>query len=207
MALWGLNLMNPLKYKALFIAITAILALLVASPALHRALVYPQTEFFTEMSLIGSTHSASNYPYNITTNKPYTVYLGLTNRLGSSAYYEVQIKFRNQSQSAPDTFNHTSSSLPSLYNLYFVVADKESLGVPFSFSFNYVRLGLDEITFNNMTINNEVLNLSGLTSSWNSTQQMTYGNLIFELWLYNSTSNVFQYNERFVDLKFNMTTV
>ena len=44
---------NLQQYKTLLLVVTAILSLLVASPALERLLVYPQTEFFTELWILG----------------------------------------------------------------------------------------------------------------------------------------------------------
>jgi hypothetical protein len=43
-------------------------------------------------------------------------------------------------------------------------------------------------------------------SDWNPQTNVFYGNLFFELWIYNSTISDFQYHERYVDLKFNMTS-
>ena len=199
--------MNLTQYKALFILVIAILALLVASPALQRVLVYPQTEFFTELSLLGPAHTAENYPYNITQTGNYSVFLGITNQLGSAAYYQVEVKFRNETQSAPDTFNRTASSLPSLYNLNVVDANKESLEIPVTFAIDYtVNSNIMQVNYDSLIFNGLTLNLAGTTSVWNSQTNQFYGNLIFELWIYNSTTSNFQYNERFVDLKLNMTS-
>jgi uncharacterized membrane protein len=203
--------LNLTQYKALFIAVTAILALLVASPALQRVLVYPQTEFFTELTLLSPVHTAENYPYNITQNGNYTIFLGVTNQLGACAYYQVEVKFRNETQSAPDDFNQTGSSLPSLYNITAFVANKESLEKPvtFAFDFNYSLInnfGQQQANFNSLTLNGVTLNLQGQSSVWNPQTHEFYGNLVFELWLYNSTIGDFQYNHRFVGLRFNMTS-
>ena len=54
--------MNLQEYKVLLLVVTAVLALLVASPALERLLIYPQTEFFTEISLLGPEHMTENFP-------------------------------------------------------------------------------------------------------------------------------------------------
>jgi hypothetical protein len=227
--------MNLKKYKALFLAVTAILVLLTASPALQRILVYPQTEFFTEISLLDPEHMAQNYPYNITSDESYSVFLGVTNKLSSCAYYQVEVKFRNETQSAPNNFDRTPSNLSSLYNLNIFVADHESLDIPLNFSFNYsfhnvARTVYSEVTvpgrpgqnatveqraenitlplanFNYLKLNGSILNLQGCSSDWNPKTNKFYGNLVFELWIYNSTISDFQYNERFVDLKFNMTS-
>jgi uncharacterized membrane protein len=196
--------LNLTQYKALFILVTAVLALLVASPALQRVVAYPRTAFLTELSLLGPGHTAENYPYNITNGENNSVFLGISNQLGSNAYYQVQVKFRNETQSAPDGFNHTSSSLPSLYNLNVFVADKESLEIPVNFALDFSFQGVAQVNFDSLEFNGESLNLHGYSSDWNPKTNMFYGNLIFELWIFNSTLNDFQYHARFVDIKLNM---
>lgn len=227
--------LNLQQNKALFIVITAVLALLVASPALQQVLVYPQTEFFTEVWLLGPGHMGEDYPHNITAAQNYSIYLGVANQLGSCGYYAVDVKFRNETQSAPDSLNRTPSSLPPLYVLPFFVADEESYEIPVNLAFNYSFENVTRLVYSNVTVpgesgqnatieqvaqnvtvlqanfsslrfNDATLSLSGLSSDWNSESSQFYGNLIFELWIYNSTLSGFQYHERFVDLKFNMTS-
>lgn len=198
--------MNLQGYKALLLVVIAVLALLAASPALQRLLVYPQTDFFTELWLLGPQNTDQNIPYNIVSGVDYNVYLGIANHLGSCAYYQVQVKFRNETQSGADLFNRKPSSLPSLYNMTVFVADKETWESRLTFSFDYTydsnatRTNFNKITFNGLT-----LNLSSYSASWNSQQNATTCYLFFELWIYNSVNNSFQYHERFVSLRFNMT--
>ena len=198
------NSLNPQQYKALWILVTAVLALLVSSPALARVFVYPQTSFFTEVWLLGPGHTAENYPYNITANENYRVFLDIANHLGSCAYYIVEVKFRNETESAPNSFNFTSSSLPSLYNISVFVANGETWELPVTFGFNYnvaqLHVGFESMTFNGLNFN-----LAGVSSDWNPQTKVYYGNLFFELWIYNSATNTFQYHERFVSLLLNMT--
>jgi hypothetical protein len=231
----GKQKVNLLQYKALFIVVIAVLALLVASPALQRVLVYPQTDFFTGISLLGPGHMTEDYPYNITSGENYTVFLGINNQLGACAYYQVEVKFRNETQSAPDSFNFTPSSLSSLYNVSAFVADKGNLEIPVNFGLDYSFQNVTQTVYTNVTVspgpgqnstvgqiaqnvtmlqadfnslmfNGETLNLKGYSSDWNPQSDVFYGNLVFELWIYNGASGSFQYNERFVDLKFNMTS-
>ena len=198
--------MNLHEYKVLIFVVTAVVALIVASPALQRVLVYPQTEFFTEFWLLGPGHMAESFPYNITSGVSYNVYLGIGNQLGRCAYYEVQVKFSNSTQSAPNSFNRTSSSLPSLYNLNVFVADKETWELPVTFGFDYsYDDNLSQVNFGGLLFNNQQLNLNGYSASWDSNRTVFFGNLIFELWIHNDTVGDFRYHERFVDLKFNMT--
>ena len=121
-------------------------------------LVFPQTTYLTEFSLLGPYHNAT-YPYNVTVGKNYRLYLDVENRLGSCAYYLIQVKFRNQTQSAPDSFNHTNSNQPSLGNITFFVADKETLELPIDISFQY-KLGENntELDMQNIILNGTVLN-------------------------------------------------
>jgi hypothetical protein len=148
--------MNIREYHLFFVTVVAIVALLVASPALSRLLVYPRTEFFTEMGLLGPNHMAEAYPHNITRGQTYSVYLGLANHLGYSAYYVVEVKFRNETQSMPSSFgpieNRIPSSLPSLYNISAFVADQSTWEMPLTFSFDYSNVTVSLWTFQNATV-------------------------------------------------------
>ena len=198
--------MNLREYRVLFITVTGILILLVASPALSRLLVYPRTEFFTEMWILGPKHKAEDYPFNVSRGQNYSVVLGIENHLGYCAYYVVEVKFRNQTQSAPTSFNRAPSSLPPLYNITAFVADKETWEYPLTFSLDYMyNKTLMQVEFYSLKLNDVVLNLTGYTTAWNAEKNGFFGNLFFEAWICNTTINNFQFHERFVGLWLNMT--
>ena len=197
--------MNPQDYKVIILVVTAVSALIVASPALQRLLVYPQTEFFTELCLLGPGHMAESIPYNITRGDSYNVFLGVSNHLGNCTYYSLQVKFRNLNQSGPDSFNRTSSSLAPLYSVNVFVADKETWELPVTFSFDYsYDSNSSTVNFNSLTFNGEALDLKGYSTTWDSNKSVFFGNLVFELWIYNEATDGFQYHERYVDLKLNL---
>lgn len=203
--------MNFGEYRLTFIVVTAIIILLVASPALSRLLVYPRTEFFTEMWLLGPNHMAGGYPFNVSNGQNYTVFLGIGNQLGYCAYYVVEVKFRNETQSMPTSLgpveNRTPSSLPSLFNISAFVADKQNLELPLTLSFDYeVSLNKSQALFHSLTLNDEVLSLEGFVTTWNATRSIFLGNLVFELWIYDAQATALNYHGRSVDLKFNMTS-
>lgn len=189
-----------------------VLALLAASPFLSKVLVYPRTEFFTELWILDADRKAENYPFNITRNINYTIYLGISNRLGYCAYYMVQAKFLNWSQVElmPTRFGpieeRLPSSLQSIFNLTVFVADEQVYEIPITLSFDYSwdeppsKVKLSMVRFNDVW-----LNMSDYTISWNAEKQGFRGFLFFELWLYNLSANHFQYHGRFVGLWFNMT--
>lgn len=202
--------MSIKNYTVPFFVILAIAALLVASPALSSVIKFPRTEFFTELYILGPNDTAENYPYNISSGQNYGLHLGIGNQLGYCAYYIVEVKFRNETQSAPTSFGPPGtlvpSSLPSLFNITAFVADQTTWELPLTFSFSYAfNQTLMQVNFYNLTLNDVALDLRGASSAWNATENTFYGDLIFELWLFNSATSTFQYNERYVDLKLNMT--
>ncbi|MGB9683891.1 MAG: hypothetical protein ACPL1Z_03050 [Candidatus Bathyarchaeales archaeon] len=202
--------MKIVEYSLLYWTVVGVLALLVASPFLSKVLVYPRTEFFTELWILDANHKAENYPFNVTRNQNYTIYLGVGNRLGYCAYYMVQVKFRNQTQPAPTSFgpieDRLPSSLPSLFNITAFVADEQVYEIPITFSFIYTwDEQLSKVKLTSLRLNGVWLNMSDYTISWNAETRELRGFLFFELWLYNSSAGCFQYHGRFVGLWFNMT--
>jgi hypothetical protein len=197
-------------YGLLYWAVVGVLTLLVASPFLSKVLVYPRTEFFTELWILDENHRAENYPYNITRGQNYTIYLGIGNRLGYCAYYMVQVKFRNQTQSAPTSFgpieNRLPSSLPSLFNITAFVADEQVLEIPITFSFNYTwDEQFSKVEPSGLRLNDVWLNMNDYTLSWDADNEAFRGFLFFELWSYNVDTKEFKYHGRFVGLWFNMS--
>lgn len=198
------------RFGVSFFVVVAVVALLVASPVLSRVLVWPRTEFFSELWILGSNHMAESYPFNVSSGQSYSVYLGLGNQLGYCAYYLVEVKFRNESQVGPSSFgaveNRSPSGVPCLFNISAFVADQSVWEVPVSFGFDYgYNATAGVVEFDRLTLSGSVLDLRGLSAVWNGTTSRFFGVLIFELWLYNSSSSNFGYHGRFVDLKLNMT--
>lgn len=197
--------MNPQDYKTIILVVTAVSALIVASPALQRLITLPQTEFFTEMWLLGPEHKAENYPYNITANSNHNVFLGIGNHLGYSAYYQIQVKFRNQNQSAPSSFDRTPSSMPLLYSINVVVPDKQNWELPLTFSFDYTYdSNVSQVRFNSLVLNGNMLDIHGYSIAFDNEKKGFLGNMFFELWIYDDSSGTFRYHERFTGLWLNM---
>lgn len=195
------------RYKTLLLVVTAVLALFVASPAIQKLVVEPQTNPLTELSIFGAYHNAT-YPYTVQNGQNYTLYLNVANHLGSLAYYQIEVKFRNATQSAPDSFNDTNSDLPSLVDLPFCVSNNQTLQLPIDISLQYQldANNPNQLDMQSITVNDFSLSTSSTTLAWDPQNLGYYGNLFFELWIFNDTSNAFQYNQRFVSLWLNMTT-
>ncbi|MCL2432436.1 DUF1616 domain-containing protein [Candidatus Bathycorpusculum sp.] len=194
------------RFKALFFVVPLILMLLVASPIMQRFLVYPQNDRFTEFWLLGTDQKAENYPYDIAKNTDYRIFLGLSNHLGSISYYRVQVKLFNQSlDDGPDTFKRTHSNLPTLYNFNVFVAADQNVHLPIIFSFDYDLLD-PELNFNSLTLCDDDVDIGDYISLPDSISWDYYACLVFELWLYNGSTGNFQYHERYLSLRLNMTS-
>ena len=198
--------MNLHEYRVLFVAIVGILALLVASPAVSRLLVLPRTEFFTEFWILDSNRRAEDYPFNVMRTVNYSVFWGIGNRLGHTAYYLIEVKLRNQTQSAPNSFNRTSSSLPSLFNVAAFVADEETWEYPLTFSFDYAYdEALSRVELSSLKLNDVTVDVTGFRTGWDSENNGFLCNLFFELWIFDASASGFRYHERSVGLWLNMT--
>jgi hypothetical protein len=198
--------MDLLKVKVIIIVTASILALFVASPAISRILIQPQTNFYTELWILNSAHSANNYPYNVLPGDNYTIYLDIANHIGYCGYYLVEVKLRNDVMPYPGSWNDMPVNLPSLYNLTAFVPDESNFELPLTFSFNFTpNSTCPQINFNRMVLNGVFIDLTGYSTTYrNEAPNGYFGNVYFELWLYNRTTGEFQYNDRYVNLPLNM---
>ncbi len=58
----------------------------------------------------------------------------------------------------------------------------------------------------NVTVNGFALDASATTITWDKTKDGFFGNLVFELYIYNSTTNAFQYHQRYLSLWLRMNS-
>lgn len=193
------------QYSALFLVITSIIALLIASPVIEQLLVPAKTESLTELSIFGPNYNTS-YPFNIESGYIYPFYLTINNHLGYSANYVLTIKLRSQTESAPNSFLKTPSDLPALCNFTYLIPDKASREEQLNISFNYqTNYPSKQVTLDDITINNYSIDLKSKIILLDTQKNTYFSNLIFELWIFNNTINNFQYHQRYLSLWFNMT--
>jgi hypothetical protein len=201
----GSNLGSLYSHKSLLIVVVAVLSLLIASPGLQRIVLLPQTEFFTGLSVLDSNRTAYTYPSNLTAAQNCQIFLGINNHLGSGAYYKVEVKFRNQTQSNADILGFTPSLQPSLFNLYVFVADKGSWELPVNFSLAYsYSQESNDVVLSSLVLNGNPLNLYGSLARVDPSDGSCVCNLLFELWTYNNAVSNFQYEGQFVSLRLNL---
>jgi hypothetical protein len=192
-------------YKQVFATIGLVGVLLFATPALGLVVHLPSGEKFSELWVLGSGHMAEDYPFNVRENESHLVYLGVDNRLSSSAYYEVIVKFANQSDSLPDTAAGVPSSLPGLYEYRVFLQDGQSWERPSTFSFSQVSAAQNRSVVGGLRVNGVTLSVEK-PEVWDDGNSGYFYELFMELWIYNVASGAFQFHNRYVGLWLNVTS-
>ncbi len=194
--------MSLKDYRNLFAACSLVLSLFAVTPTLNLFVPFYVEEPFSELSILGPTHMAKDYPFNIRVNAEKSLFVTVGNHMGGSTYYMVYVKFRNQTQSFPN--NTVQSSLAPLYELGVFLLDGEKWEGVIRFKFLEVLRDADVVWVRKMMINNVVFGLDSSTK-WDFKYSGFYFQLFFELWLYDMKLRSFKYHERFVGVWLNMT--
>jgi uncharacterized membrane protein len=192
-------------YKLFFITIGLIGVLLIASPALSGVLSdLPDGNQFSELYILGPERMTENYPFNIAPFQNYSVYVGVKNNLGSSAYYVLYVKFGNETDLLSKTTHEKPSSIQPVYEYRFIIQDGLNWEGLLNFSVSNSTVYGNNSQINTLQINGLSFNVDkpAMLDS-NSTRFKYY--LMFELWLYNSQLDEILYNQRFVHLQLNHT--
>lgn len=190
--------------KSVYVVSCFVLCLIIVSPTVAMFVSFPGGDPFSELWLLGENHMIQDYPFNVDMNATYNVYVGVSNHMGSSAYYLVYVKFRNQIEALPNATSGTPSLVPPLFDYRFFLAESETWEALLTFSFvdvfsvgNYCRVESIEINDRVFVVEEGAM--------WDVEYNGFYYQLFFELWLYNMTSQQFGYHDRFVGIWLNMT--
>jgi len=193
-------------YRSVFIGVSLVLLLLAASPSLSVVVPFSGgSEHFSEFWVLGSTHMAEGYPFDVRVNETYKLFVGVANHLGSSAYYVVYLKFRNQSQPLPNLTTSEASPLEPLYTYRAFVVDGGTWESPLTFSVlessDYGGfVSIDSISINDVAFPVDII------SMWDAVNNGFYYELFLELWLYHTASRSFRFHNRFLGIWLNMTS-
>lgn len=193
---WSLN-----DYKRVFCAV-GLIGIIVCFLPNGLKLVSSPGEQFSELYVLGPNHIAKNYPFNVSENATYLVYVGVSNHMGSSEYYEPDVKFRNASDSL--TNSTVPSSLPPLYEYRVFLGDGQVWEGALTFSFD-VNITGNNCVVGRVRANNLEFEMNK-PAVWDNATSGFYYQLLVELWQYNQTSQGLLFNGRFVSLWLNMTS-
>ena len=193
------------EYRSIYVVTTVVLILLANIYLISTVL--PITEGlwdhpFSEFWVLGPDHTIGGYPFNVIVGRKEALFVGVRNHLDHVAYYEVQVKLCNRTQPLPD--RGEPSALPFIRAFRFILKEGEGWETSFNFTIWDASFFDSSSSIGLLAINNDVYEVNS-SSHWNPAQSGFYYYLFFELWLYNITSQHFEYHERFVSIILNMT--
>jgi uncharacterized membrane protein len=191
------------SYKLVFVGVSLIGMLLLASPALSLVLPPLPTQPFSEIYILGPDQKFADYPYNLTIGQAYPLYLGVGNHENSSAYYFAVVKIRNQTEALPNTNTSSPSPLLPLYEYQFAVAKSQSVEVPLSFSIVNGSINNQTSSISQIAINDKIIEVNEQATWNNETHGFPY-ELFVELYIYNSHLGSVQFYNRYVTLQLNL---
>ena len=191
--------MNLENAKLFYVLSCIALGLVILSPTLFAVAPFPEGKRFSELVLLGPNHMIESVAFNVSLNKPSTVYLGVGNHMGESEYYTVYVKLRNQTQPLPVASNSSPSMLPVLYEFDVFVGNDDVWEKPLDFAVSDVSTVNDSMLLRSLQVNGFAFQVDEV-SLWDEERSGFYYQLFSELWYYNMTLSSFQYHNRFVGL-------
>lgn len=196
--------MNFEDLKFSYILSCVILSFFILLPTLTIFTVFPRRESFSELWILGTNHTTENYPFDVSVGQTYTVHLEINNRLGGLGYYVVHIKFRNQTEPAPDAVNMMPSIMNPILEYRVFLDDDGKWEKEVSFSFENVSFEGNLSKVSRILIDEYAIDIDKV-AVWDEENSGFYYQMFFELWIYNITLSDFQFHNRFVGFWLNIT--
>jgi len=104
----------------------------------------------------------------------------------------------------PNTNLGIPSKEPALYEYELFVKDGETLQLPLTFQVDNLAFSDKICWLYGVRINDVDISINK-SSAWSPTNDGFYYSLIAELWIFNSTLGVSQFNNRFISVPLNVT--
>lgn len=194
-------------YHSLFVVVGLVLALVAVVPGLSMVFSFPEKgERFSELWVLGPGHMAEDYPFNVGEGGEYSIYAEVGNHMGSSSFYNVRVKFRNQSEPLPNATAGTPSPLPTWYEYEVFVEEEGTWETPLNFSFSRISFSGNHCRVEGLRINGFKFDVDK-SVLWDEENNGFYYQLFIELWIYQMESDAFEFHNRFVGIWLNMTSV
>jgi len=191
-------------FESLFLLVSLAGSLLIASPILSSVFASRTGEKFSELYVLGTNGMDPVYPFDVKGNDTYSIILGIGNHMGSSSYYALYVKLRNQRESLPNSTANMPSNLPALYEYRVLLHDGEVWQAPLDFSFGGPHYSSNSCALTSLTIDSLTFHVDK-EGFWDSEGKGFFFQLFFELWIYSPESKVFRFHDRYVGIWLNMT--
>ena len=196
-----MNNIRAFNTGVFFIALVG--TLIIASPVIQTLLPSLPQEEYTELFLLGSNHEADNYPFKISQNERYGIYVDIVNHREELSYYKLLVKIRGIEESAPDAIEGMPSSVSAFIEYNVLLTQESTWEKAISFSFPQIQQNDELLYLPEVRFNEEIIKINK-TITW-TPEKGYYSGLLFELYLYNEDSNSFQFDNRFNEIWLNMS--
>ena len=198
---WKMELKN---YRIGLITIGLIGILLFTLPSIAFFVSPNSGQEFSVLYVTGTDHTLESIPFDVQANSTYSICLGVTNYLRSSAYYTCFVKLLNETDPLPKVGLETASPVPSIYQYYIFVESGKTMEEPLTFKVNDIFFSNNVTMLKSITINGHDF-IINKTSSWDLQKSGYYYEFLIELWIFNAHDQAFQFNNRFVQFSLNLT--
>ena len=187
--------MNVEYLKLIYVAVCAVLIFIVLWPTLALFVDVPQSEKFSELYVLGQDRTFESIPSDISVGTEYKVIVGTGNHMSDVEYYSVRFKLRNQTEVSNDVQSGGPSSVDAVEDYRFFLANEDVREADFVFAFENVSISGDVSRISALSINSQLVNVNTIASRGNEDNGFLY-QMLFELWIFNSTTLNFQFYNR-----------
>ena len=189
--------MNLDNTKLFYVLFCTVLGFVIFLPTLFAIITLPSGEDFSELWLLGPNHIIENESFDISTTTPFSVYLGVANKMGALEFYRIYVKLGNLSDPLPNRADGLPSPLQPIFEYNLLLENGEESEREFIFSFEDVLFEENVCRISRLSINGNDVQVDK-TVVWDEVNGGFNCPLIFELWIYNITTSDFQFHNRSV---------
>lgn len=195
-------MVNIREAQVIFIVVAVMGSSFIIYPVIQYFLPTVPGDSFTELYVLGSSHRADSYPYNVRVGDDNEITVTVVNHRGVSTYYLLQMKLRDMDENPPDTVNELASSVMAFQETPFLLNSDDKWEKTIKFSFPEAFLSNDSLIVPQINVDGNQIQLNKtLTES----DGQFKGGLFFELLIYDENSSNFQYDNRFVEIMLNLS--
>ena len=187
--------MNVEYLKLIYVAICAVLIFIILWPTLALFVDVPQGEKFSELYVLGQDRTFESIPSDISVGTEYKVIVGTGNHMRDVEYYSVRFKLRNQTDVSNDVQSGGPSSVVAIEDYRFFLANDVVREVDFVFAFEAVSISGNVSRVSTLSINSQLISMDKI-ANWGDGDNGFLYQMLFELWIFNSTTLNFQFHDR-----------
>ena len=185
---------SPLKRYGRRIIVCAVLLILISTVTAFTFFWPKYEQSFFELGLLGENRKAEQYykdnDPNINISSRINWYIYVHNYMHTPQFVNIKVKLLNSTMLPPNDRLHLPSPFPPLVEYSVSLNTNGAVVLPFSWSILNASRSGDSIVIDRLTVDNSTVSSEVYSSSSNMFR------LVFELWVYNQTSQKYDFGWR-----------